>query len=49
VPVDYFDNAMERLHAAYLNVPFKAALRRLSKDATRAAKDQQVLANKVGW
>ncbi len=44
VPVEYFDEAMQRLRDRYLNVARDAVLHPASPSAQRAAKDEQVAA-----
>lgn len=47
VPVDYFDEAMARLRDKYLNVALDAVIHPLSTTAVKAAREQQVAANKA--
>lgn len=48
VPVDYFNEAMERLSARFLNVTLDAVLHPVSNSAQQVVEKQQVAAGKAG-
>jgi hypothetical protein len=45
VPLDYFDEAMERLRAKFLNVPLKGVIHPVTPAVQRTALEQQAAAN----